>query len=64
MVNELTAESRAGLLDGYVTMSIGTPLPQLCSDLIGLMISESAGVLDDTVSQHFMEPRIILPEML
>ena len=64
VVNELTAESRAGLLDGYVTMIIATPLPQLCSDLIGLMISESAGVLDDTVSQHFMEPRIILPEVL
>ena len=54
----------AGLLDGYVTMVIGTPLPQLCSDLIGLMISESAGHLDDTASQHFLEPRIVLPEML
>ena len=64
VVNELTAESRAGLLDGYVTMVIGTPLPQLCNDLIGLMISESAGHLDDTASQHFLEPRIILPEML
>jgi LacI family transcriptional regulator len=64
VVNELTAESRAGLLDGYVTMVIGTPLPQLCNDLIGLMISESAGHLDDTASQHFLEPRIVLPEML
>jgi LacI family transcriptional regulator len=64
IVNELTAESRAGLLDGYVTMVIGTPLRRLCIDLIELMISDSDGIADDTVGQHFLEPRIILPEMM
>ena len=64
VVNELTAESRSALIDGYVTMAISTPLPELCKTLIDLMI-KSGGQGDDGVSsQHFLEPRIVLPEML
>ena len=64
VVNELTAESRAALIDGYATMVIATPLPELCRDLIGMMISAS-GQADDGVSgQHFLEPRVYLPEIV
>ncbi len=34
VVNELTAESRAALIDGYVIMAISTPFPVLCSVLV------------------------------
>jgi LacI family transcriptional regulator len=39
IVNELTPESKAGLADNTVTMALGTPLPALCKDLMGLMIN-------------------------
>ncbi len=64
VVNELTAESRSALIDGYVTMAISTPLPELCKTLIDLMIKSGGQGDDGTSSQHFLEPRIVLPEML
>ena len=63
VVNELTAESRAALADGYVTTAICTPLPALCTDLIDLMLHAMQGGDDRITGQHFLEPRIILPEM-
>lgn len=38
VVNELTAESRAALAQGWVTMVDATPLPDLCRDVLGLMV--------------------------
>lgn len=64
VVNEVTAESRAGLLEGYVTTVIATPLQQLCHDLIDLMISERETSGDQPIGQHFLEPRVVLPDML
>ena len=62
VVNELTEDSRAALVDGYVTMVISTPLRQLCSDLVEMMVNAvkngGAGVL----GQHFLQPHIYLPE--
>lgn len=64
VVNELTAESRAALCDGYATMAIATPLPRLCADLVGLMISATREADAVTVEQHFLEPRVVLPDMV
>jgi LacI family transcriptional regulator len=64
VVNELTAESRAALRDGYATLVIATPLPALCGDLVGLMIAAAREGAAATVEQHFLEPRIILPDMV
>lgn len=38
VVNEVTAESRAGLAQGWVTMVDATPLPDLCQTVLGLMV--------------------------
>jgi len=64
VVNEVTAESRSALIDGYVTMAISTPLKELCQTLIEHMI-RSTQEGDDVVSgQQFLEPRVGLPEIL
>ena len=62
VVNELTAESRAGLLDGYLRMVIHTPLQDLCRDLFDLAIQARSAPGDGTIGQHFLTPRIVLPE--
>ena len=64
VVNELTAESRAGLLDGYVRMVISTPLRDLCGELVRLMIGAIDGGDDGSVGQYFLDPRIVLPEII
>lgn len=38
VVNELTAESRAGLAQGWVTMVDATPVPDLCRSVLTLMV--------------------------
>lgn len=62
IANEMTDDRRAALADGYVTMVISTPLRELCRDLIETMIR--AVQHDPTLSggQHFLEPRLYLPE--
>jgi LacI family transcriptional regulator len=62
VVNEVTAESRAALLDGYLRMIISTPLAELCDDVVALMVKAQSGD-DGTIGQHFLDPRIILPEI-
>jgi LacI family transcriptional regulator len=64
VVNELTAESRAALMDGYVTMVISTPLRELCRSLVDMMIQSTIGADDGVAGQTFLDPRIILPESL
>lgn len=63
VVNELTVDSRAALIDGYVTMVISTPLAELCKNLVDLMIKARTND-DGLTGQCFLDPRIILPEML
>ncbi len=62
IVNELTHESRAGLADGYVTAAIGTPLDQLCRELVSLMSSAVQTSDFGVAGQRFLEPVIHLPE--
>lgn len=64
VVNELTAESRSGLIDGYVTMTISTPLKELCETVIDMMVRATNETDDPVTGQQFLEPRIILPEIL
>lgn len=64
VVNELTDDSRAALADGYAVMAISTPLESLCSDLIELMVQAVQTGDDGVVGQHFLEPRIYLPEII
>lgn len=63
VVNELTAESHAALRDGYLRMVIQTPLRELCTDLVKLMVAARRQGEDGSVGQHFLDPRIVLPEM-
>ena len=62
VVNELTPESRAALIDRYVTMAIATPLPQLCRDLVSMMAEATRNGMSDLSSQHFLQPQLYLPE--
>lgn len=64
VVNEVTKESAAALREGYVLMAITTPLRTLCDDLVGHMVRSVREGDDGIAGQHFLEPHIVLPEML
>ncbi len=64
VVNEVTKESAAALREGYVLMAITTPLGALCDDLVGHMVRSVREGDDGIAGQHFLEPHIVLPEML
>lgn len=64
VVNELTAESRAALLDGYCNLVIQTPLPELCRDLVELMVKAVQSGDDGISAQHFLDARVWLPEIV
>ena len=55
VVNELTAESRRALAEGWVILVDGTPLPRLCRDLLDLMqrTMTRSGPIPDL---HFLPP--------
>ncbi|PWR04634.1 LacI family transcriptional regulator [Meridianimarinicoccus roseus] len=64
VVHEVTRESRAALTDGYALMAITTPLPALCTELVAHMV-RSVREGDDGISgQHFLDPHLVVPEML
>ncbi len=62
VVNELTPESRAAILDRYVVMVISTPLARLCQDLVGLMADAALNGGAMVHGQHFLQPEIYLAE--
>jgi LacI family transcriptional regulator len=62
VVNEVTQESRAALLDGYLRMIISTPMAELCDDVVARVVQSRLGN-DGIIGQHFLDPRIILPEL-
>lgn len=64
VVNELTAESRGALIDGFCEMAISTPLPELCETLIDLMVKSHSVGPDSMSTQIFLDPKLILPEIL
>lgn len=63
VVNELTAETKGAMADGYVTSVIGTPLAPLCDQLVGLMADAAIGKESSVSGQHFLEPVIHIPEL-
>ena len=64
VVNELTDESREALQDGTVKIVIGTPLRQLCAELIPLMIHTVEKGMAETPGQRFLPFEIWTPESL
>jgi LacI family transcriptional regulator len=62
VVNELTPESRAALIARRLTMVIGTPLPQLCQDMVRLAAEAVAQGMPSVPGQHFLQPELFLPE--
>lgn len=64
VVNELTPESRAALLDGYAVMAIATPLDELCRDLVAQAAAAVSGGGQAVPGQHFLTPRLYLAEAL
>jgi LacI family transcriptional regulator, galactose operon repressor len=64
VVNELTADSRGGLSDQYVTMVIDTPLADLCRDLVELMVRSVQHGPSPVPGQHFLQPRLCIPESI
>jgi LacI family transcriptional regulator, galactose operon repressor len=64
VVNELTADSREALSDHYVTMVINTPLDELCRALVDYMVNAKRNGLSHAPGQHFLEPRLYIPESI
>ena len=62
VVNELTSESRQGLADGYVSLVIATPLPDLCRDLIGMMADAARNGPGPASGAHYLAPQLFTPE--
>ena len=64
VVNELTPESRKGLVDRYVTMVVSTPLDDLCREMIDLMGHVATSHEYVPPSQVFMDSIVTLPELI
>lgn len=64
VVNELTAESRSALIDGFAVMAIATPLSELCRNLVQMMIDAKMRPDDGVSGQFFLEPQLYLPEIV
>ncbi len=62
VVNELIGVSRDALQDRYLTMVIGTPLAELCTALVDQMVNTVQHGPSQIPGQHFLEPRLYLPE--
>jgi LacI family transcriptional regulator len=62
VVNELTPESRLALQEGYVALVIATPLAELCGDLFALLADAVRHGPTSLAGQHFLQPRLYLPE--
>ena len=62
VVNELTPESRAALIDRYVVLVISTPLATLCRDVVSLMCNAIENGMSEVMGQHFLQPEFFLQE--
>lgn len=65
VVNELTAESRAGLAQGWVTLVDATPLTDLCREVLGLMVRTMRdGGIGGGAGQVFLPVQLHVAESL
>ena len=62
IVNELTEDSRAALVDGYVTMVVATPLRALCTMLVATMTETALHGGAAVQKPALFDPQIYLPE--
>lgn len=60
--HELTPESRAALADQYITTVFATPLPQLATDLIGLMVRAIKSGAAQAPGQTFLPFDMLISE--
>lgn len=63
-VNELTPESRQALLERRITGVFQTPLRELCTDLISMMIHTIEQGMAETPGQRFLPAQLWVPESL
>lgn len=64
VVSALTADSRAGLAEGLVTMVTDTPLEKLCRDLVLVMTRAVKDGLPQGGVQHFLPPDLHVAESI
>ncbi len=64
VVNEITDETREALQDGTVKIVVGTPLRQLCAELIPLMVNTVDRGMAETPGQRFLPFEVWTPESL
>lgn len=62
IVNELTPESRAGLLDRTLSVVLSTPIRQIADDLIAMMIAALDNGMAETPGQRFFPAEVWTPE--
>lgn len=62
VVNELTPESRAGLVDRYVIMALATPLDELCRRCVAAMVDARSD--SGASGQVFLGPDVFVPESI
>ncbi|MCE5974882.1 LacI family DNA-binding transcriptional regulator [Sinirhodobacter sp. WL0062] len=64
IVNELTPDSTEALQDGTVTLIMGTPLQQLCEELVTIMIHSVENGMAENPGQRFLPFQLWTPESL
>jgi LacI family transcriptional regulator len=64
IVNELTKESREALSHRYVSLVIGTPLGDLCRELVGLMVDATRQGPSTASGQHYLTPQLFAPDSI
>lgn len=62
IVNELTADTRAALADGYAILAIATPLDELCRALVDRMLRSAHPEFGPVQNTAAFEPRLYLPD--
>ena len=62
VVHPLTGETRAAVIDGIVTMIIGTPVVALARSVVSEMAASVSGRSQDAGEQVLLRPEILLPE--
>jgi len=62
VVNELTDDSRAALIDRYASLAMATPLRELCNDAVDLMARAHRDDDARLPGQHFYEALLFSPE--
>ena len=62
IVSALTPESRGGLAEGLITLTVDTPLEKLCRDLMTIMTRAATEGRGPGGLQHFLPPDLHIAE--